>query len=87
MLKLAGSGKYQFILEAMAEHNGPNVPLSFISDKIGLAQNQYSINMSTLVDRGIINRLDKGVYGFVDPLLKEYIREFGIISVSTVEQD
>lgn len=47
----------------------------------------YSINMSTLVDRGTINRLDKGVYGFVDPLLKEHIRESGIISISTDEKD
>jgi hypothetical protein len=87
LLKLAGSGKYQRILEAMADYDGPNVPLIFISGKIHLAQNQYSINMSTLLDRGIINRLDKGVYGFVDPLLKEYIREFGIISISTDEKD
>lgn len=80
LLKKSGSGKYQKILQAMAEHEKLNVPLSFISEKIGQAQYQYSTNMSTLVDREIINRVDIGVYAFVDPLLKEYIKKFGIIS-------
>lgn len=35
--------------------------------------------MSTLIDRGVIKRIDTGVYSFVEPLLKEYIRHFGII--------
>lgn len=81
LLKSAGSGKYQSILRAMANYNGPNVPLSHISAEIGYEQNQYSTNMATLVERGILSRMDKGIYCFVDPLLKEYIREFGIISV------
>ncbi len=79
LLRNAGSGKYQKILLAMANYKGPNVPLAHISQEIGYEQNQYSSNMGTLVDRNIVTRLSMGVYGFVDPLLREYIREFGII--------
>ena len=82
LLREAGSGKYQKILLAMANFKGPNVPLAHISKEIGYDQNQYSTNMSTLVERNIIERPDKGVYGFVDPLLREYIRKFGIIDVN-----
>lgn len=80
MLKSAGSGKYQKILEAMANHEGQNVPLSFISEQIKYKQNQYSTNMANLVDRNIITQIDRGMYSFVDPLLKEYISRFGVIN-------
>jgi len=85
LLKQSGSGKYQHIVLAMAEYDGTNVPLSFISSQIGQTQNQYSTNMSALVERGIIFRLDIGIYAFVDPLLKEYIQKFGIISAKSEE--
>ncbi|HDM8130358.1 TPA: ATP-binding protein [Vibrio harveyi] len=80
-LKSAGSGKYQLILKAMAKFDGPNVPLSYISNEIGYEQNQYSTNMANLVKRDIISQVDRGVYCFVDPLLKEYISRFGIIKI------
>jgi hypothetical protein len=85
MLKNAGSGKYQKILEAMAQHTTQNVPLSFISENIGYEQNQYSANMGRLVKRNIISQVDRGIYCFVDPLLKEYIARFGIIDVDEDE--
>lgn len=78
-LQAAGSGKYQEILRAMATFDGANVPLSHISDKTGYEQNQYSANMGNLVKRGIISQVDRGVYSFIDPLLKEYISRFGVI--------
>jgi energy-coupling factor transporter ATP-binding protein EcfA2 len=82
LLKKAGSGKYQLILDAMAKYDGREVPLDHISKIIGYEQNQYSSNMGTLRERGIIKRVDMGVYQFVDPLLKEYIRAFGVRSKS-----
>lgn len=82
LLKKAGSGKYQLILDAMAKYDGQEVPLDHISKIIGYEQNQYSSNMGTLRERGIIKRVDMGVYQFVDPLLKEYIRAFGVRSKS-----
>jgi len=85
MLKSAGSGKYQKIIEAMASHEGQHVPLSFISEKIGYEQNQYSTNMANLVKRDIISQVDRGVYCFVDPLLKEYISRFGVINSDSDE--
>jgi len=80
LLKKAGSGKYQSILDAMAQHEEREVPLDHISEIIGYEQNQYSSNMGTLIERGIIKRINTGVYSFVDPLLKEYIRAFGVRS-------
>lgn len=80
MVKSAGAGKYQKIIEAMANHRGTNVPLKYISDEIGYDQNQYSTNMANLVRRNIISPVDRGVYCFVDPLVKEYISRFGVIS-------
>ncbi len=87
IVRQAGSGNYQNILRAMAEHPRDDVPLSFISKKIGLAQNQYSTNMSTLRQRGVIAQHDRGVYAFVDPLVKEYIKRFGVLSVEPEELD
>ncbi len=81
LLRAAGGGKYQKILLGMANYSGPNVPLKFLCEDLGWEQNQFSTNMSTLVEREVITRLDKGIYGFTDPLLKEYIRKFGIIDV------
>ena len=81
LLRRAGSGKYQKILRAMADHTGDDVPLSFISDKIGYLQNQYSSNMGNLQTREVIVQRDRGVYAFVDPLLKEYIKRFGVLSI------
>lgn len=78
-LKAAGIGKYQDILEAMAKCEDDNIPLDFVSKEIKLDPNQYSTNISTLVEREIIFKIARGIYSFVDPLLKEYIRNFGVI--------
>jgi hypothetical protein len=84
-LRSAGSGKYQSILKAMAGYESANVPLSHITKEIGYEQNQYSTNMSNLIKRDIITLVDRGVYCFVDPLLKEYIGRFGVINTEDEE--
>lgn len=57
--------------------------LGFICAGImGAAQNQYSSNINNLITRG-----DKGIYCFVNPLLKEYIKNFGIIDFTTKEDE
>jgi len=86
-LKAAGSGKYQEILRAMASYEGTNIPLSYITKETGYEQNQYSTNMGNLIKRGIILQVDRGVYCFVDPLLKEYIKRFGIITTQDQENE
>ena len=85
-LKIAGSGKYQRILKAMATYESTNVPLNHITNEIGYEQNQFSTNMSNLIKRDIIVLVDRGVYCFVDPLLKEYINRFGVIVTDTEEE-
>ena len=84
-LQAAGSGKYQEILKAMANYNGNNVPLSHITKETGYEQNQYSANMGNLIKRDIISQVDRGIYRFVDPLLKEYIDRFGVITAQCEE--
>lgn len=84
-LQSAGSGKYQKILQAMATYSGANVPLSYITKETGYEQNQYSTNMGNLIKRDVISQMDRGVYCFVDPLLKEYINRFGVITTQDEE--
>jgi hypothetical protein len=86
LLEKAGYGKYQLILEAMSRYDSPYVPIEKISEFIKYDQNQFSTNMSNLIKRGTITRVDKGVYSFVDPLLKEYIKNFGIIKINKTEK-
>jgi hypothetical protein len=80
-LKKAGGGKYQNILRGMAAHDNRNVPLNVIEAAIGQRQYQFSANMGVLIERGVIDRVDVGVYAFRDPLLREYIRKFGVWGV------
>jgi hypothetical protein len=80
-LKKAGGGKYQDILKGMAAHDDRNVPLKIIEKAIGQNQNQFSANMGVLIEREVIDRVDVGVYAFRDPLLREYIRKFGVWGV------
>lgn len=82
ILERAGYGKYQLILQAMANHDSKFVPLQHIANEIDQAQNQFSTNIGNLVQRGVIIKVEKGVYSFLDPLLKEYIRNFGILQIS-----
>ena len=81
LLGYAGSGKYQHILRAMASSANQYVPLEHISQETGYQQNEYSANMGKLIERNVITKVARGKYMFVDPLLKEYIREFGVIDV------
>lgn len=78
-LKAAGIGKYQDILKAMAKYKEDNIPLDFVSKELDLEPNQYATNISTLCERQIIFKVARGIYSFVDPLLKEYILNFGVI--------
>lgn len=81
LLKLAGSGKYQRIIEAMANCSEKIVPLEFIAKSISQEQSQFSTNMATLVDREIIFKPAIGKYAFADPMLKEYIKINGVLAL------
>jgi predicted transcriptional regulator of viral defense system len=67
----------------MARFEKTHVPVSHISKELNLEQNQFSVNMGELIKKNVITRVDRGVYCFVDPLLKEYIRAFGPVSFDT----
>lgn len=79
LLKKAGGGKYQKILEAMSKYKNKIVPLDYIAKHISQEQSQFSTNMGTLVDREILFKPSIGYYSFTDPMLKEYIKAFGVL--------
>ena len=79
LLEEAGSGKYQQILKAMASNENINVPLSYIDNYLDIKQSEYSMNINKLCERNIIKKYSRGIYSFVDPLLKEYIKMFGVL--------
>ena len=81
LLKKAGGGKYQKIVEAMASYDKKIVPLDFIAKSIGQEQSQFSTNMATLVDREIIFKPATGYYAFTDPMLKEYVKVNGVLAL------
>jgi len=81
LLARAGGGKYQKIVEAIAAHEKKIVPLDFIAKTISQEQSQFSTNMATLVEREIVFKPSTGYYAFTDPMLKEYIRVNGVLSL------
>lgn len=81
LLRKAGGGKYQKIVEAIAKHDKKIVPLEFIAKVIGQEQSQFSTNMATLVDREIIFKPAIGHYAFTDPMLKEYVKMNGVLTL------
>lgn len=81
LLKKAGGGKYQKIIEAMASYEKKIVPLDFISKTIGQEQSQFSTNMATLVERDIVFKPAIGYYAFTDPMLKEYVKVNGVLAL------
>lgn len=81
LLKKAGGGKYQKIVEAIASYEKKIVPLEFIAKTIGQEQSQFSTNMATLVEREIVFKPATGYYAFTDPMLKEYIKVNGVLAL------
>lgn len=81
LLRSAGGGKYQKIVEAIAAHDRKIVPLQDIAKHIGHEQSTFATNMATLVDRGILFKPQVGFYAFTDPMLKEYIRLNGVLNM------
>ncbi len=57
------------------------MPLEFIAKVIGQEQSQFSTNMATLVDREIIFKPAIGHYAFTDPMLKEYVKMNGVLTL------
>ncbi len=72
--RAAGGGRYREILKIAANESRAIVHVQTIAEKLGLSQNQFSTNMGTLLERGVLNLVESGRYEFVDPLLREYVR-------------
>lgn len=81
LLKRAGGGKYQKIVDAVASHPRKIVPLQDIAKHIGFEQSTFATNMATLVEREILFKPQVGYYAFTDPMLKEYIKINGVLSM------
>ena len=81
LLRSAGGGKYQKIVEAIAAYDKKIVPLQEIANHLGHEQNTFATNMATLLDRGILLKPQIGYYTFSDPMLKEYIKINGVLNM------
>jgi len=81
LLKKAGGGKYQKIVEAVASFDKKIVPLDYIAKSINQEQSQFSTNMSTLLEREILFKPAIGFYAFTDPMLKEYVKANGVLAL------
>lgn len=71
----------------MAIYEKQNVPLEIITRHLNVESNQISTNIGTLIDKEIIIRVDRSIYSFADPLLKEYIKSFGVIKLKDNDDD
>ena len=79
LLRTAGAGNYRRILIAMAEYESPVVPLSFIAQKLELRSNQFSKQMDKLKKRNIIENTERGMYRYVEPLLRLYVQKLDVL--------
>lgn len=74
LLRQAGAGRLRDILIAMADYDNPVVPVSFIGQKLELESNQFSSQMDTLKKRNIIENTERGMYRYVEPMLRLYVQ-------------
>ena len=79
LLRAAGAGDYRRILIAMAEYESTLVPLAYIGNEVGRPSNELSSYMNSLVKRGIVEREDRAIYRFVDPLLRLYVQKLDVL--------
>lgn len=79
LLRTAGAGDYRKILVAMAEYEDALVPRAYIGERIGRPSNQLGSYLGDLLKRNIIERTDRGVYRYVEPLLKIYVQNLDIL--------
>ena len=79
LIRKSGSGNtYKKILLAIANYDKKVVPFSHIEAATEKEQSQLSPHIGNLIKREIIERKDRGKYCFTEPLLKEYIKIFGL---------
>lgn len=74
----AGAGRDREILGAMAAIRDTVVPVRTIGERIGLAPYQFGSNMTRLVRKDVLVRVEKGQYRFREPLLGTYIDQVGL---------
>lgn len=79
LLRQAGAGRLRDILIAMAEYDSPVVPVSFIGKKLELESNQFSSQMDTLKKRNIIENTERGMYRYVEPMLRLYVQNLDVL--------
>lgn len=79
LLRRAGAGRLRDILIAMSDYDSPAVPVSYIGQKLELESNQFSAQMKTLRERNIIEKTERGMYRYVEPLLKIYVQNLDIL--------
>ena len=79
LLQTAGAGDYRRILVAMAEYEDALVPRAYIGERIGRPSDQLGSYLDGLLKRNIIERTDRGVYRYVEPLLRLYVQKLPVL--------
>ena len=80
LLRRAGSGRARDILVAMAGCDSAVVPVSFVAQQLELQSNEFSKQMKTLRERNIIERTERGMYRYVDPMLRLYVQNLDALN-------
>lgn len=87
LLRTAGAGDYRRILVAMAEYEDALVPRAYIGERIGRPSNQLGSYLDDLLERNIIERTDRGVYRYVEPLLRLYVQKLPVLDPTLSSQE
>ena len=87
LLRTAGAGDYRRILVAMAEYEDALVPRSYIGESIGRPSDQLGSYLDVLLKRNIIERTDRGVYRYVEPLLRLYVQKLPVLDPALSSRD
>ena len=87
LLRTAGAGDYRRILVAMAEYEDALVPRAYIGKRIGRPSDQLGSYLDDLLKRNIIERTDRGVYRYVEPLLRLYVQKLPVLDPALSSHD
>jgi len=77
----AGSGINQRILQAMATSGDTVATSEQIRSQLPINDDDFSSALQALIERNVIKKEAKGAYRFVEPLLREYVIEYGVIDI------
>ena len=71
----------------MAKYEDALVPRAYIGESIGRPSDQLGSYLDDLLKRNIIERTDRGVYRYVEPLLRLYVQKLPVLDPALSSHD